>query len=57
MITAWLGDGEPSLLRARLTEVPDLDGPTRAFATAGDAAGILRANPEWLTVVQGHPAA
>jgi hypothetical protein len=56
MITVWLDDGESSLLRARLTEIPDLGRPSRTFATVSNAAGVLRATSEWLAQVQGGNA-
>ena len=52
MITVWLGDGDPSLIRARLTEIVDLDRPARPYAGAADSAGILRATSEWLEKIQ-----
>jgi hypothetical protein len=52
MITVWLADGDPSLVRARLTEILDLDSPARPYAAAADADAILRATAEWLIKIQ-----
>lgn len=52
MITVWLDDGEPSIVRARLTEIVDLRSPSRNFAVAPDAAGIVAATADWLAKIQ-----
>ena len=56
MITVWVDDAEPSLVRARLSEILDLDSPSRTYATAPDAEGILAATAEWLAKVQRGPS-
>jgi hypothetical protein len=52
MIAVWLADGDPSLVRARLTEILDLDSPARPYAAAANAEAILRATAEWLVKIQ-----
>jgi len=55
MITVWFDDEEPTLLRARMSEIVNLDSPLRSYATAHDAEGIVRATTEWLAKVQRGP--
>jgi hypothetical protein len=49
IIRVWLTDGLP--LRARLTELDDIEGPERAVAVAGDPDHVLEATRAWLTRV------
>jgi hypothetical protein len=49
IIRVWLTEG--AHLRARLTELDDIEGPERAVAVAGDADDVLDATRAWLTRV------
>lgn len=49
IIRVWLTDGAP--LRARLTELDDIEAPERAVAVVGNADDVLDATRAWLTRV------
>ncbi len=49
IIRVWLTEGVH--LRARLTELDDVEGPERVVAVVGDADDVLDATRAWLTRV------
>jgi hypothetical protein len=49
IIRVWLADG--ASLRARLTELDDIEGPERAVAVVGDADDVVDATRAWLNRV------
>ena len=49
IIRVWLTDS--AHLRARMTELDDIEGPERAVAVVGDAGDVIDATRAWLNRV------